>query len=125
MIWSEDVSSIRPLISNQAVFSHWKLRLVRLKACPSSFVKKNTTTLGRKRTIQVSHVLSWPGMDKIRIHGGHPLNGSIKISGSKNSALPILAAALFTREPCTIRRVPDLTDTHYMLHIFNTFGAQA
>ena len=33
-------------------------------------------------------------MDKILIHGGHPLSGSIKISGSKNSALPILAATL-------------------------------
>src|SRR6267143_262260 len=36
-------------------------------------------------------------MDKIRIHGGHPLSGAIKISGSKNSALPILAAPLLGR----------------------------
>src|SRR5207245_1658850 len=63
-------------------------------------------------------------MDKIRIHGGHPLNGSIKISGSKNSALPILAAALLTREPCTIRRVPDLSDTHYMLQTLKHLGAE-
>src|SRR5262252_2525800 len=62
-------------------------------------------------------------MDKIRIHGGHPLSGSIKISGSKNSALPILAATLLTREPCTIRRVPDLSDTHYMLQILKHLGA--
>jgi UDP-N-acetylglucosamine 1-carboxyvinyltransferase len=63
-------------------------------------------------------------MDKIRIHGGHPLSGAIKISGSKNSALPILAATLLTREPCTIRRVPDLSDTHYMLQILVHLGAQ-
>src|SRR5438270_3471499 len=63
-------------------------------------------------------------MDKIRIHGGHPLSGSIKISGSKNSALPILAATLLTREPCTIRRVPDLSDTHYMLQILKHLGAE-
>jgi UDP-N-acetylglucosamine 1-carboxyvinyltransferase len=63
-------------------------------------------------------------MDKIRIHGGHPLNGSIKISGSKNSALPILAATLLTREPCTIRRVPDLSDTNYMLQILKHLGAE-
>ena len=36
-------------------------------------------------------------MDKILVHGGHPLSGSIKISGSKNSALPIIAATLLTR----------------------------
>ena len=63
-------------------------------------------------------------MDKIRIHGGHPLSGSIKISGSKNSALPILAATLLTREPCILHRVPDLSDTHYMLQILMHLGAQ-
>jgi UDP-N-acetylglucosamine 1-carboxyvinyltransferase len=63
-------------------------------------------------------------MDKIRIHGGRPLSGSIKVSGSKNSALPILAAALLTREPCTIRRVPDLSDTNYMLQILKHLGAE-
>ena len=63
-------------------------------------------------------------MDKIRIHGGHSLSGSIKISGSKNSALPILAATLLTREPCILRRVPDLSDTHYMLQILMHLGAQ-
>ena len=63
-------------------------------------------------------------MDKIRIYGGHPLSGSIKISGSKNSALPILAATLLTPEPCMIRRVPDLSDTNYMLQILTHLGAQ-
>src|SRR6266516_5087765 len=63
-------------------------------------------------------------MDKIRIHGGRPLSGSIKISGSKNSALPILAATLLTREPCTIHRVPYLSDTHYMLQILKHLGAE-
>jgi len=63
-------------------------------------------------------------MDKIRIHGGRSLSGSIKISGSKNSALPILAATLLTKEPCTVRRVPDLSDTHYMLQIMKHLGAE-
>src|SRR5712692_273032 len=91
---------------------------------PSFWRKKITTTSSRKTIIQVPLVFSLPGMDKIRIHGGHPLSGSIKISGSKNSALPILAATLLTREPCTIRRVPDLSDTHYMLQILKHLGAE-
>src|SRR6186997_1213058 len=62
-------------------------------------------------------------MDMILIHGGRPLSGSIKISGSKNSALPILAATLLTREPCTLHRVPDLSDTNYMLQILTHLGA--
>ena len=63
-------------------------------------------------------------MDKILVHGGHPLSGSIKVSGSKNSSLPILAATLLTREPCIVHGVPDLSDTHYMLQILAYLGAQ-
>ncbi len=62
-------------------------------------------------------------MDKILVHGGHTLNGSVRISGSKNSALPILAATLLTREPCVIYNVPDLSDIHYMLQILSHLGA--
>ena len=63
-------------------------------------------------------------MDKIRIHGGRALSGTIKVSGSKNSALPILAATLLTREKCIIHRVPDLSDTNYMLQILTHLGAE-
>jgi len=63
-------------------------------------------------------------MDKIIVHGGATLSGSVRISGSKNSALPILAATLLTREPCTISRVPDLSDIHYMLTILSELGCE-
>lgn len=61
-------------------------------------------------------------MDKILVHGGGTLSGSVRISGSKNSALPILAATLLTRERCVISRVPDLSDIHYMLTILSELG---
>lgn len=63
-------------------------------------------------------------MDKILVHGGRRLNGSVRISGSKNSALPILAATLLTKEPCVISRVPDLSDIHYMLTILSELGCE-
>src|ERR1700758_711720 len=63
-------------------------------------------------------------MDKILVHGGRRLSGSIKVSGSKNSSLPILAATLLTREPCIVHGVPDLSDTNYMLQILTHLGAQ-
>ena len=63
-------------------------------------------------------------MDKILIHGGRRLSGSIKVSGSKNSSLPILAATLLTRDTCLVHGVPDLSDTHYMLQILMHLGAQ-
>ena len=63
-------------------------------------------------------------MDKILVHGGRRLSGSIKVSGSKNSSLPILAATLLTRDACVVHGVPDLSDTNYMLQILAHLGAQ-
>src|SRR6516165_12787439 len=63
-------------------------------------------------------------MDKILVHGGRRLSGSIKVSGSKNSSLPVLAATLLTRETCVVHGVPDLSDTNYMLQILAHLGAQ-
>ncbi|MGF1657561.1 MAG: UDP-N-acetylglucosamine 1-carboxyvinyltransferase [Verrucomicrobiales bacterium] len=64
-------------------------------------------------------------MDKILVYGGHgKLRGTVKISGSKNSALPILAATLLTKETCVIHRVPDLSDIHYMLQILTCLGCE-
>jgi UDP-N-acetylglucosamine 1-carboxyvinyltransferase len=62
-------------------------------------------------------------MDKFLIRGGAVLEGTVQVSGSKNSSLPILAATLLTREPCVIRRVPDLSDTNYMTQILAQLGA--
>ena len=63
-------------------------------------------------------------MDKILVHGGKRLEGDVRIGGSKNSALPILAATLLTREKCVVDRVPDLSDIHYMLTILGRLGAE-
>ncbi len=44
-------------------------------------------------------------MDAFRIQGGARLSGRIAIDGSKNASLPLMAAALLTDEPVTLRRV--------------------
>ncbi|MCX7668418.1 MAG: UDP-N-acetylglucosamine 1-carboxyvinyltransferase, partial [Atribacterota bacterium] len=49
-------------------------------------------------------------MAKFRICGSRPLQGEVEVSGSKNAALPILAAALLSESPSTIHNVPDLLD---------------
>jgi UDP-N-acetylglucosamine 1-carboxyvinyltransferase len=64
-------------------------------------------------------------MDSFLIKGGVPLHGEVTISGSKNAALPIMAATLLTDEPCIIRRVPDLSDTRFMANILESLGATA
>lgn len=61
-------------------------------------------------------------MDKIVIEGGHRLTGVVEISGAKNAALPIMAAAILTDAPVTIRRLPNLTDVHTMAKILSELG---
>jgi UDP-N-acetylglucosamine 1-carboxyvinyltransferase len=63
-------------------------------------------------------------MQKLIVQGGARLQGKVNISGSKNSSLPILAATLLTKEECIIHRVPDLSDTNYMLQILRELGAE-
>src|SRR5512142_2128638 len=63
-------------------------------------------------------------MDSLLIKGGVPLHGEVSISGAKNAVLPILAATLLTKEPCVVRRVPDLSDVRFMCQILTWLGAQ-
>ncbi|MEI7807921.1 MAG: UDP-N-acetylglucosamine 1-carboxyvinyltransferase [Verrucomicrobiota bacterium] len=63
-------------------------------------------------------------MESFLIKGGAPLHGEVEISGSKNAALPIMAATLLTDEPCVIRHVPDLSDTRFMAQILASLGAE-
>ncbi|HUB34771.1 MAG TPA: UDP-N-acetylglucosamine 1-carboxyvinyltransferase [Bryobacteraceae bacterium] len=63
-------------------------------------------------------------MDKFVITGGVPLEGEIPVSGSKNSALPALAAALLTDEPVTLCRIPRVRDIRTMQRLLVDIGAQ-
>jgi UDP-N-acetylglucosamine 1-carboxyvinyltransferase len=63
-------------------------------------------------------------MDSLLIKGGVPLHGEVAISGAKNAVLPIMAATLLTREPCVIRRAPDLSDVTFMGQILSSLGAR-
>ncbi|HEV3232875.1 MAG TPA: UDP-N-acetylglucosamine 1-carboxyvinyltransferase [Candidatus Dormibacteraeota bacterium] len=59
----------------------------------------------------------------LRVEGGLPLRGSVRVSGSKNAALPILAATLLTDQPCRITNVPGLADVETALAILRAVGA--
>jgi UDP-N-acetylglucosamine 1-carboxyvinyltransferase len=61
-------------------------------------------------------------MDRIRITGGAPLNGSIPISGAKNAALPLMIASLLTDETLELTNVPRLADISSLLRILSNFG---
>ena len=63
-------------------------------------------------------------MDKVRITGGVPLRGTVKVSGSKNSALPILFATLLTDETVELDRVPDLQDIRTSHALLEQMGVE-
>lgn len=62
-------------------------------------------------------------MGSIRIEGGARLTGDVTVSGSKNAALPIMAAALLTDEPLILENVPDIEDVWVMADVLRGLGA--
>jgi UDP-N-acetylglucosamine 1-carboxyvinyltransferase len=64
-------------------------------------------------------------MEKLKIMGGRRLEGTVKISGAKNAALPILFATLLSQKKSSIRNVPALADIHTTLKVLTSLGVGA
>ncbi|MGE4605223.1 MAG: UDP-N-acetylglucosamine 1-carboxyvinyltransferase [Myxococcota bacterium] len=64
-------------------------------------------------------------MDRIIVSGGAQLNGDVTVSGSKNSTLALMAAALLPDDETVLRNVPKLRDVDTMLEILRALGARA
>src|SRR5439155_4972253 len=62
------------------------------------------------------------GMDRIRIHGGQRLNGTIPISGAKNATLPLMIASLLTDKTLILDNVPRLADVNLLQRILGNHG---
>ncbi len=62
-------------------------------------------------------------MDKLIIEGGRPLAGLVRVSGAKNSVLPILAATILAEGPVQLRNVPELRDVSTMAKLLEEMGA--
>ena len=63
-------------------------------------------------------------MQKLEVFGANKLKGRIKISGSKNASLPILAATLLTSKKATIKNLPKVRDIETMLSLLRSLGSQ-
>src|SRR5438105_4213646 len=64
-------------------------------------------------------------MDRITIHGGKPLRGTVDVSGSKNASLPILMASVLTSEPVILHNVPRLRDVNTAIKLLEQLGAKS
>lgn len=58
----------------------------------------------------------------LRVRGGRPLEGTVRLPSAKNSVLPILAAAVLADGPVVLREVPDLADVHASVAILRALG---
>ena len=63
-------------------------------------------------------------MDKLLISGGRSLEGSLRASGAKNSALPILASSILLKDKLKIRNIPHLNDITTMIELLSSMGAE-
>ena len=63
-------------------------------------------------------------MKKLAINGGYPLNGSIKISGAKNAALPMMTASILSDHNIVLNGVPDLADVKTMITLLESMGIE-
>ena len=63
-------------------------------------------------------------MDKFIIQGGKPLHGTMRPSGNKNAALPMMAACLLTKEPVILKNMPDIQDTRTMAKLMQSLGVE-
>ena len=65
-----------------------------------------------------------PFVEKLVIHGGHPLRGDVQVRGGKNTSLAVLSAALLCDEPVTLENLPDIEDVHVLLELMRRLGAR-
>jgi len=72
---------------------------------------------------QAMHATTMTLMDKLKINGGVPLTGEVRIAGAKNAALPILAATLLADGPMTLGNIPHLLDITTTMGLLGCMGA--
>ena len=63
-------------------------------------------------------------MQKLEVFGANKLRGQIKISGSKNASLPILAATLLAKKKITLKNLPKVRDIETMLKLLKSLGSK-
>src|SRR5262249_36222223 len=63
-------------------------------------------------------------MDVLSLHGGRPLRGTVIAAGSKNAALPIMAASILVDQPVVLAGVPDVADVNTLALVLGHLGVE-
>ena len=62
-------------------------------------------------------------MDKLQVFGGKKLKGNVRVSGSKNAALPILAATILSSKKIILNNLPNVKDIETMIKLLESIGS--
>ena len=62
-------------------------------------------------------------MDRLEVFGGNKLKGKVNISGSKNAALPILAATILSNKKIILNNIPNVKDIYTMIKLLESIGS--
>src|SRR5437588_11010563 len=92
-------------------------RAVRYKECRQRYICATRSAQRRSRSRR-----SMPAVQYI-VEGGNTLSGSIRPSGNKNAALPIVAAALLSEKPVYLDNVPRIRDLETLVELIRSVGA--
>src|SRR4029450_12080462 len=105
---------------------------VRSDAADARAGTATTSTTASRRRIDTSDgsivtargggLLDWVLVDRLRVVGGRPLEGSVRISGAKNASLPDLCAALLTDQSVRLRNVPQVRDIRTLARLLSGLG---
>src|SRR5579884_1854166 len=80
---------------------------------------------GASIVLPVSSTIARPVAESFVIEGGRPLRGTVRASGNKNAALPILAGCLLTDEPVHLSNMPRIRDVETMMALLRSLGTEA
>jgi len=63
-------------------------------------------------------------LEKLVIHGGNPLQGTVRVSGAKNAVLPIIVASMLATTESTLQEIPQLDDVHTVCEVISSLGVK-
>ncbi len=91
-------------------------------------VENNTLSLGRQQSYRPNSCDRWlereSEMEKLKIAGGYPLKGTVRVSGAKNSAVALIPATILADSPVTIEGLPDISDVEILKGLLEEIGGQ-
>ena len=90
----------------------------------SCLVRAGQSVYNEKNIGRNPREVEYLGKERMLVTGGNALEGQVRVSGGKNTAVAVIPATLLCDEPCTIENLPDIEDVHALADILRELGAK-